>query len=103
VAACTALTRAYLSNMVTLCTGAAIRGRRRNYAGAYIMELDDMPVFNSADFIRICAAIRASLNTHPKTTITLTIALERKEPLRDPGCSPQIHVDQFRPVIWTLF
>jgi hypothetical protein len=98
-----ALTRAYVSNMVPLSTGAALRGWRRNCAGAYLVELDDMPVFNSADFTRVCADIRASLLTHPKTTITLTIAPERKEPLRDPGCSPQIHVDQFRPVIRTLF
>jgi hypothetical protein len=32
--------------------GAALRGWRRNYAGAYIVELDDHPVFNSADFSR---------------------------------------------------
>jgi hypothetical protein len=33
----------------------------------------------------------------------VTVAPERKEALRDAGCSPQLHVDQFRPVIRTLF
>jgi hypothetical protein len=74
VADCAELTRAYLSNMVPISTGAALRGWRRNYAGAYIVELDDMPVFNSVDFTRVCAAIRVSFLTHPKTTISFTIA-----------------------------
>jgi hypothetical protein len=60
-------------------------------------------VFNSAYFAHACTLVRAALLTHPKTTIKLTLAPERKEPMRDTGCSPQIHVDQFRPVIWTLF
>jgi hypothetical protein len=100
---CADLTRAYISNMTPHSTGAALRGWRRNYAGAYIVELDEHPVFNSADFAHACTLVRAALLTHPKTTIKLTLAPERKEPMRDSGCSPQIHVDQFRPVIRTLF
>jgi hypothetical protein len=83
--------------------GAALRGWRRNYDGAYIFELDEHPVFNSADVAHACTLVRAALLNHPKTTIKLTLAPERKEPMRDPGCSPQIHVDQFCPVIRTLF
>jgi hypothetical protein len=33
----------------------------------------------------------------------MTVAPERKEALCDPGCSPQLHVDQYRPMIRTLF
>jgi hypothetical protein len=100
---CADLTRAYISDITQHSTGAALRGWRRNYDGAYIVELDEHPVFNSAYFAHACTLVRAALLTHPKTTIKLTLASERKEPMRDPGCSPQIHIDQFRPVIRTLF
>jgi hypothetical protein len=100
---CADLTRAYISNMTPHSTGAALRGWRRNYDGAYIVELDEHPVFNSADFAHACTLVRAALLTHPKTKIKLTLAPECKEPMRDNGCSPQIHINQFRPVIRTLF
>jgi hypothetical protein len=100
---CADLTRAYISNVVPNSTGAGIRGWRRNYAGAYIVELDGHPIFNSSDFEAACAYVRTALLAQPNTTISLTISPERKEPLRDPGCAPQLHVNQFRPVIRTLF
>jgi hypothetical protein len=100
---CADLTRAYISYMNPHSTGAALRGWRRNCTGAYIVELDDYPVFNSADFACACTIIQAALLTHPKTTITLTLAPEHKEPMRDHECSPQIHVDQIRTAIRTLF
>jgi hypothetical protein len=67
------------------------------------VELNTHPVFNTADFHTACALVSASLQQQHTTTISRTLAPERKEPLRDPGCSPQIHVDQFRPVIRVLF
>jgi hypothetical protein len=100
---CDDLTRAYISNMIPHSTGAALRGWRRHYAGAYIAELDGHPAFNSDDFSRACATVRDSLLVHPKTTTTLTVVPERKEAMRDPGYSPQINVDQFRPMLRILF
>jgi hypothetical protein len=100
---CADLTRAFILDMLPHSTGAALRGWRRNYAGAYIVQLEHIPVFNRADFVQACETVRTSLLTQPKTTITMTMAPERKEALRDTGCSPQLHVDQFRPVIRTLF
>jgi hypothetical protein len=100
---CADLTRAYISNMVTNSTGSGLRGWRRHYAGAHIVELNTHPVFNTADFHAACALVHASLQQQHTTKISLTLAPERKEPLRDFGCSPQIHVDQFHPVIWVLF
>jgi hypothetical protein len=45
--------------------------------------------------------------TRPRTLVpskpSLTLDPERKEPLQDTGCTPQLHVVQFRPVIRTLF
>jgi hypothetical protein len=99
---CVDLTRAFISDMLPHSTGAALRGWRRNYAGAYIVQFEHIPAFNTADFVQACATVRTSLLTQPKTTITVTVAPERKEALRDPGCSPQLHVDHFRPVIRTL-
>jgi hypothetical protein len=75
---CSDLTRAYISNMVPNSTGAGIRGWRHNYAGAYIVELDGHPIFNSSDFEAACASVCTALLAQPKTTISLTIALERK-------------------------
>jgi hypothetical protein len=89
--------------MIPHNTGAGIRGWRRNYSGAYIIELDGHPVFNTSDFEDACASFHATLTTHPKTVIALTLTPEWKEPLRDPGCAPQLHVDQCCPVIRTLF
>jgi hypothetical protein len=100
---CADLTRAFISDMLPHSNGAALQVWRRNYAGAYIVQLEHIPVFNTADFVQACETVRTSLLTQPKTTITVTVASDRKEDLRDPGCSPQLHVDQFRPVICTLF
>jgi hypothetical protein len=97
------LTRAHITNMLPNSTGAGVPGWRRNYAGAYILELNNYPVFNTEDYIAACASVRASLAHQHKTTISLTVAPEKKEPMRDPGCSPQVHVDQFCPVIRALF
>jgi hypothetical protein len=94
---------AFISDMSPHITGAALCGRRRNYAGAYIVQMEHIPVFNTAAFVQACATVCTSLLAHAKTTITVTVAPERKEALRDPGCSPQLHVDQFRPVVRTLF
>jgi hypothetical protein len=99
---CADLARAYISNMTPHSMGADLHGWRRNYDGAYIVELDVHPVFNSADFDHACRTVSAAFLTHLKTIITLTLAPERKETIWDRGCSPQIHVDQFRPVIRTL-
>jgi hypothetical protein len=100
---CADLNRDCISNMTHHSTGAALHGWHHNYYGVYIIELDSLTVFNSDKFARICATVCVSLHGHPKTTITLTVTPERKEPMWDPGCSPQIHIDQFRPVIHTLF
>jgi hypothetical protein len=40
--------------------------------------------------------------TMPHPTLSLTLSPERKEALRDPGVSPRLHLDQFRPVIRIL-
>jgi hypothetical protein len=100
---CADLTRAYISDRTPHNTGAALRVWCRNYDGAYIVELDEHPVFNSADFAHACTLVRAALLAHAKTTLKLTLAPERKEPVRYPGCSPHIHIDQLHPVILTLF
>jgi hypothetical protein len=100
---CADLTRAFISDTSPHITGAALRGWRRNYAGAYIVQMEHIPVFNTADFVQACATVRTSLLTQAKTTITVTVAPDRKEALQYPGYSPQLHVDQFRPVVHTLY
>jgi hypothetical protein len=81
---CADLTHAYISNMVPNSTGSGLGGWRRHYAGAYIVELNTHPVFNTADFHAACALFRASLQQHHTNTISLTYAPERKDPLREP-------------------
>jgi hypothetical protein len=85
---CADLTRVYISNITPHSTGAALCGWHRDFAGAYIVELDDHPVFNSYYVARAFTTFIASLLVHPKTTINLTVAPERKEPMRDPAHSP---------------
>jgi hypothetical protein len=62
--------------MLPYSTNAGVCGWRRNYAGAYAMELNNYPVFNTTDFVAACASIRASLALQHKITIYLTVALE---------------------------
>jgi hypothetical protein len=40
---CADLTRAFISDMLSHSTGAALRGWRRNYAGAYIVQFEHIP------------------------------------------------------------
>jgi hypothetical protein len=89
--------------MVTKSTGDGLRGWCCNYAVAYIGEIGDHPMFNTVDFVDACTLIHSSLADHPKNTISIILDLERKEPLREPGCNPQLHVNQYRPVIRILF
>jgi hypothetical protein len=73
---CADLTRAYIVNMLPNSTVAGVRGWRHNYAGAYIVELNNYHVFNAEDFVSACASVRASLALQHKTTISLTVAPE---------------------------
>jgi hypothetical protein len=49
---CEELIGAFICNMTPHSTGAALRGWRRNYADAYIVQLEHIPVFNTEDFFR---------------------------------------------------
>jgi hypothetical protein len=49
-----------------------------------------------------CALIHQAHLTIPHPTLSLTLTPERKEALHDPGVSPRLHLDQFRPVICIL-
>jgi hypothetical protein len=100
---CADLTRACVTNMVIKSTGDGLCGWCRFYAGACIIEVGGHTVFNMVDFEAACARIHSLLDDNPKQTLSRTLAPGRKEPLRDPGCTLQLHVDQFRPVIRTLF
>jgi hypothetical protein len=83
-------------------TGSTLRGWKRNYVGAYIVELNGHAIFNSSDFLTSCALVHQAHLAIPHPTLLLTLAPERKEALRDPGVSPRLHLDQFRPVIHIL-
>jgi hypothetical protein len=96
---CTARNRAYLTDMAPVSTGSTLRGWRRNYIGAYTMELNGHVVFNLLHLSSFCALVYQEHPTVPHPTLTLTLAPERKEALRDPGVSPHLYLDQFRPVI----
>jgi hypothetical protein len=99
---CAARHRAYLTGMSPSSTGSTLRGWKRNYAGDYIVELNGHAIFNSSDFSTSCALVHQAHLTIPHPTLSLTLAPERKEALRDPGVSPRLHLDQFRPVIRIL-
>jgi hypothetical protein len=72
---CADLNRDFISDTIPHSTGAGIRGWRRNYAGAYIIDVYGHPIFNTSDFEYACASSHAALTTHPKTVITLTLTL----------------------------
>jgi hypothetical protein len=94
--------RAYITDMAPSSTESTLRGWKRNYVGAYIVELNGHAIFNSSDFLTSCDLVHNAHRaiTHP--TLSLTLTPERKEALRDPGVSPRLHLDQFRPVIRIL-
>jgi hypothetical protein len=52
---------AYIANMLPNSTGAGVRGWRRNCPGAYIVELNNYPIFNTEDVVAARASVRASL------------------------------------------
>jgi hypothetical protein len=93
---CAELDHAYTPSMAPHSTGAALSGWRRNYDGAYSVELDSLPVLNSDEFSQACATVCAFIHMHPKATVTLNVSPKRKEPMRG-------HINQFLPMIRTLF
>jgi hypothetical protein len=99
---CADRNRAFVTGMEPVTTGACLRGWKRHYAGAYVVELNGHPVYNSDDFLTVCALVQAELSTVPHPTIVLTLAPERADALRDTGISPRMPLDQFRPVIRIL-
>jgi hypothetical protein len=99
---CADRNRAFITGMEPITTGASLRGWKRHYAGEYVVELNGHPIYNSADFVMVCALVQAELSTVPHPTISLTLAPERADALRDTGISPRMHLDQFRPVIHIL-
>jgi hypothetical protein len=94
--------RAYLTCMAPFSTGSTLHGWKLNYVGAYIVELNGHPIFNTSYFISSCALVHHEHLTVPYPTLSLTLAPEQKEALRDPGVSTRLRLDQFRPVIRIL-
>jgi hypothetical protein len=90
---CTARHRAYLTGMSPSSTGSTLRGWKRNYIGAYIVELNGHAILDSSDFLMSCALVHQAHVTIPHPTLSITLAPERKEALRDPGVSPRLHLD----------
>jgi hypothetical protein len=99
---CSLLVRAYISDMITISTGAGLGGWRCNYAGAYIVEVDDFPVFNTVDFLTTCEACLQYLTSCPHIVLHLTIAPERWEALQEDIVVPRLHLDQLRHVVRVL-
>jgi hypothetical protein len=99
---CSLLSLAYVNDMVPSTTGAGLRGWPRNYAGAYIVELDDHPIFGTVDFHAACSTILQYLSFAPCTVLRLTLAPERNEVLQDDGVVTRLHLDQLQHVVRVL-
>jgi hypothetical protein len=99
---CAARHRAYITGKPPSSSGSTLRGWRRNYVGAYVVELNGRAVFNSLDFLSTCTLVHQAHLMVPCPTLSLTLVPECKEALRDPGVSPRLHLDQFRPVVRIL-
>jgi hypothetical protein len=99
---CAARHRTYLTGMSPSNTGSTLRGWKRNYRGAYIVELNGHVIFNSSEFSTSCTLVHQAQLTIPHPTLSLTLTPERKEAICDPGVSPRLHLDQFHPVIRIL-
>jgi hypothetical protein len=99
---CVARHHAYLTGMTPSSTGSTLRGWRRNYVGAYIMEFNGHAIFNSLNFVSACALVHLVHLMVPHPTLSLTLAPGRQEALCNPGVYPRLHLDQFHPVICIL-
>jgi hypothetical protein len=99
---CAARQRAFIAGMDAQITGASLRGWKRHYAGAYVVEINGCAVFNALEFGLVCAHVRDDLASTPSPHITLTLAPERAEAMHHTDVSSRMRLDQFRPVIHIL-
>jgi hypothetical protein len=99
---CSRRGRVYLTYMLPGSSGARLRGWRRNYVGAYIVEINKYSVFTKYHFLDACSATRAKIAVSAAPFLVLTLAPERLEAMSGDVHTPRLHLDQFRPVILAL-
>lgn len=86
--------RGYLSGIVASTSAARIRNVRRKYIGAYIVSVDDVPVFSCDSVVAALTAVVAS----DAVSFTIVFAPDRYIPVSSrPNDSPlHLSVDQLR-------
>jgi hypothetical protein len=85
----------YLTDILPCSSGARLRGWRRNYVGAYIVEINKYAIFTKDHFLDACAATCANVAVSAAPLLVLTLAHERIEAMND-----DIHAPVF---IWINF
>jgi hypothetical protein len=88
--------------METQSTGASLRGWKRHYAGADVVEINGHTIFNALDLDLACAHVLDEFLSAPSPHISLTLAPERAENLRHTDVPPWMQLDHFFPGIRIL-
>ena len=103
IGSCAARDRGYIADIRPRTSGSRLRNWRRLYRGSYIVAVNDKPVFSKDDIDHELRVAHDQADHEEKPILRLTLAPDRdSRPLGDVG-SPQMHSDQFRTVVRTLY
>jgi hypothetical protein len=103
VQTCDQRARAYIAGISELSTASKIRGWRRHYIGAYLVEFNGLAIYYGPTFNRACEQARTSILASSKPMLTLVVAPDRLEAAADEHNLPRMKLDQLHPILWALY
>jgi Reverse transcriptase (RNA-dependent DNA polymerase) len=92
---CSLRLRGYVTAILPHTTVSKIRDARRRYTGAYLVSVNDTPVYSSHDMLDALATCRADPNLR---ILKLVFAPEPYVPMADRHETPSLDLDQLRSV-----
>eukprot|EP00957_Ditylum_brightwellii_P074489 5659983-Ditylum_brightwellii.AAC.1 len=91
---CSYHNQGYIKDIIPKTTAAGIKGWKCKFAGGYIIQINDTPVFTQEETENALSTAQEASYTQNKPLITISIALDKEHNLQQHML--QIHIDQLR-------